>query len=77
MNALAALYYEDPPEEGQHLAWFDMYNEIGVSVGKISRYTMGYDPKTMDIHAEGTEENEQTWRDRDWVKINKFRLIEN
>ena len=65
MNALAAIYYEDPPEEWQHLAWFDMYNEVGLSIGKISRYTMGYDPKADDIHEAGDEDNKQDWRDRD------------
>jgi hypothetical protein len=64
MNALAAIYYEDPPEEWQHLAWFDMYNEVGLSIGKINRYTMGYDPSSMDIHEKEDEDNDQDWRDR-------------
>jgi hypothetical protein len=65
MNQLAAIFYEEEPLPDQHLAWFDMYNEVGLCVGKIWRYTAGYDPRSMNIHEDGTDENDQKWRDRD------------
>ena len=45
LNALAAIYYETPPPDNQHSAYFDMYDEIGKNVGKLLRYTMAWDPK--------------------------------
>jgi hypothetical protein len=45
LNALAAIYYEPQPEPDQHEAFFDMYNEIGLAVGKLARYTLAFDPK--------------------------------
>lgn len=49
-----------------------MYNEVGLSVGKITRYTAGYDPRSMNIHEDGTDENDQKWRDRVKKKYNRF-----
>ena len=40
LNAMAAIYYEEEPLEDQHQAWFDMYVEVGMSIGKICRYTL-------------------------------------
>ena len=48
LNAMAAIYYEDPPTDDQHQAWFDMYVEVGMSVGKIARYTLKFDPKEIN-----------------------------
>jgi len=45
LNAMAAIYYEPQPNKDQHMAFFDMYNEIGLSVGKLVRYTLAFDPK--------------------------------
>ena len=48
LNAMAAIYYEEEPLEDQHQAWFDMYVEVGMSIGKICRYTLKFDPKEID-----------------------------
>ena len=45
LNALAAIYYEPAPLDNQHAAFFDMYNEVGLTTGKLFRYTMAWDPK--------------------------------
>ena len=45
LNALAAIYYEPTPLDNQHAAYFDMYNEVGLAVGKLTRYTLAWDPK--------------------------------
>ena len=45
LNALAAIYYEPGPSDNQHSAFFDMYNEVGLNMGKLFRYTMAWDPK--------------------------------
>ena len=45
LNALAAIYYEPSPLDNQHSAFFDMYNEVGLNIGKLARYTMAWNPK--------------------------------
>ena len=47
LNMLAAIYYEELPYEDAHMAWFDRSNEVGLNVGKLMRYTMGFDPKVV------------------------------
>ena len=47
LNMLAAIYYEEFPPDDAHLAWFDRHSEIGFNVGKLMRYTMNFDPKTV------------------------------
>lgn len=47
LNALAAIYYEEEPKEDQHAAWFDMYVEVGMAIGKLMRYTLLFDPKEI------------------------------
>ena len=47
INALAAVAYdmtEEPPSEEHHIAWFDMYSEIGSATGKLFRYLINFDP---------------------------------
>lgn len=44
---LAAIYYEEMPYDDAHMAWFDRSNEVGLNVGKLMRYTMGFDPKVV------------------------------
>ena len=48
LNGVAAVYYEEAPHTDEHMAMFDMYNEVGMSVGKVLRYTLAFDPK--EIH---------------------------
>ena len=48
INALAAVAYdmsETPPSEAHHMAWFEMYTEIGAATGKLFRYLIAFDPK--------------------------------
>ena len=45
LNQMAAVFYEEEPTEDQHQAWFDMYIDIGLSVGKLMRYTLLFDPR--------------------------------
>lgn len=52
LNALAALYYEEQPDIDQHLAWFDQYNEVGLNVGKLFRYTLAFDPRDVNYRDE-------------------------
>jgi len=47
LNALAAIYYEPEPTADQHQAKFDMYTEVGLSIGKFCRYTLAFDPKEL------------------------------
>jgi len=45
LNALAAIYYDAEPGADQHEAWYDMYSEVGLNVGKLARYCFDFDPK--------------------------------
>lgn len=47
LNGMAAIYYEEEPTEDQHIGWFDRYNAIGLNIGKLMRYTLGFDPKAV------------------------------
>jgi len=44
---MAAIYYDTMPEEDQHTGWYDMYSEVGLNIGKLIRYTLGFDPKEV------------------------------
>ena len=48
LNALAAIYYDEEPTEDMHNDWFDFYNEVGLNVGKMFRWTLAFDPKEID-----------------------------
>ena len=47
LNGLAAIYYEPQPDKDQHMAHFDLSNEVGLNIGKLMRYTLGFDPKEV------------------------------
>ena len=57
LNALAAIYYEEEPSVDDHNDWFDFYNEVGLNIGKMFRWTLAFDPK--EINGKYHEE----WRD--------------
>lgn len=48
MNSLAAIYYDEAPYDDEHGLWFDFYNEVGLNIGKMFRWTLAFDPK--EIH---------------------------
>lgn len=48
LNALAAIYYEEQPYEDEHALWRDFYNEVGLSIGKIFRWTLDFDGDVID-----------------------------
>ena len=50
LNALAAVYYEEEPKPDMHQAMFDRFNDVGLAVGKLFRYTMAFDPKAERDH---------------------------
>jgi len=45
---MAAIFYEESPPADAHQAWFDMYLDVGTSIGKMMRYTLNFDPKAID-----------------------------
>lgn len=47
LNSLAAIYYDEEPFEDEHALWFDFYNEVGLNIGKMFRYTLAFDPKEL------------------------------
>lgn len=47
LNAIAAVYYDDQPVSDQHSGFFDMYNEVGVNIGKLWRYCFAFDAKEL------------------------------
>lgn len=47
LNSLAAIYYDEQPYEDEHSLWFDFYNEVGLNIGKVARYTLAFDPKEI------------------------------
>lgn len=47
LNALAAAFYDNQPGEDQHVAWFDLFGEVGLNVGKVARYTLDFKPKEI------------------------------
>jgi hypothetical protein len=57
LNAMAAIYYEEEPSPDQHQAWFDNYNEIGLAIGKLFRYTLAFDPKNEKRDTDHAEQN--------------------
>ena len=58
LNALAAIYYDEEPGEDDHSDWFDFYNEVGLNVGKMFRWTLAFDPEEIDgkYHKEWRED---------------------
>jgi hypothetical protein len=47
LNGLAAIYYEPQPQEDQHMAHFDVSNEVGLNIGKLMRYTTAFEPNEV------------------------------
>ena len=44
LNSLAAIFYDEAPFDDEHALWFDFYNEVGLNVGKMFRWTLAFDP---------------------------------
>ena len=44
LNSLAAVVYDPEPDSDAHSLWFDRFSQIGLSVGKMVRYTLMFDP---------------------------------
>ena len=61
LNAMAALYYEEEPALDAFDAWFDRYNELGLNVGKLMRYTMAFNPKEIDSEFCGWTSNYKSY----------------
>merc|ERR1711907_168672 len=47
LNSLAAIYYDEAPEEDEHSLWFEFYSEVGLNMGKIMRWTLAFDPREL------------------------------
>merc|ERR1719453_488013 len=47
LNSLAAIYYDEAPGDDEHALWFDFYNEVGLNIGKVMRWTLAFDPKEL------------------------------
>ena len=48
LNALAALFYDPEPNNDDHKAFFDLYSSIGAEIGKITRWTLAFDPTEIN-----------------------------
>ena len=84
LNALAAIYYDEAPYEDEHSLWFDFYNEVGLNIGKMFRWTLAFDPKEIDgKYQDGTEdERKHRWQHEDdqwedWSIFDSVKLIVN
>lgn len=51
LNGLGGLYYDQQPDPNDHTAIFMFYDAIGVQVGKLFRYCLGFDPEYVDYDA--------------------------
>ena len=51
MNSFSALYYDIQPEEGDHLAIFEFWSEMGTNIGKLIRYCLDFDSSYVNEEA--------------------------
>jgi|TARA_B110001450_G_C17617411_1_gene479792 hypothetical protein len=52
INSILAVYYMDSsiiPDEYIHDAYFDAWGDVGITLGKLLRYSFNFDPKKEEI----------------------------
>merc|ERR1712227_547434 len=55
INSILAIYYMDTSKihpDYLHDAYFDVYSEFGMNLGKLLRYSFEFDPKTFETYDE-------------------------